>query len=214
MPFKSWDSYSRFQKSVVGESRYIQSDEATDFLQAIITSGKERVRLIPKGTQLWRAQLGHDLRPEHVGEELMDYFPTAYKPERMKPLRDSAREGRANPKGIPFLYTATGKETAMAEVRPWIGSIISAGQFITVKELKLIDFSVEQGDEQYFFFHEPTEEEKVRAVWSHINNAFSRPVLESDTTADYAPTQIIAEFIKSKGYDGIVYKSAFVIPPF
>ena len=85
----------------------------------------------------------------------------------------------------------------------------TTGCFVTTKELKLIDFSVEHGEKQYFFFSEPTEEEKIRAVWSHIDNAFSRPVLESDSTADYAPTQIIAEFIKSKGYDGIVYKSAF-----
>ena len=132
----------------------------------------------------------------------------AYKPERMKPLRDSAREGRANPKGIPYLYVATDKETAMSEVRPWIGSIISTGCFVTTKELKLMDFSVEHGEKQYFFFSEPSKEKKIRAVWSHIDDAFSRPVLESDSTADYAPTQVIAEFIKSKGYDGIVYKSA------
>lgn len=138
----------------------------------------------------------------------MDDFPTAYSPNRMKPLRDSAREGRANPKGIPCLYLATDKETAMSEVRPWIGSIISTGQFSTTRELKLMDFSVEHGKEQYYFFSEPSEEEKIQAVWSHIDNAFSRPVTESDSTADYAPTQVIAELIKSKGYDGIVYKSA------
>ncbi|WP_181463002.1 RES family NAD+ phosphorylase [Halomonas taeanensis] len=67
---------------------------------------------------------------------------------------------------------------------------------------------MEHGEEQYFFFSEPFEELKIRAVWSHIDSAFSRPVLESDSTADYAPTLVIAEFIKSKGYDGIVYKSA------
>lgn len=208
MPFKSWNSFRHFQNSVVRESRHIQSEEASDFLKAIIVSGKERIRVLTKGAYLWRAQLGHDWRPEYAGDEIIDYFPTAYKPERMKPLRDSAREGRANPKGIPYLYVATKKETAMSEVRPWIGSIISTGFFVTTKELELIDFSVEHGEEQHFFFSEPTEEEKIRAVWSHIDNAFSRPVLESDSTADYAPTQVIAEFIKSKGYDGIVYKSA------
>ncbi len=120
--------------------------------------------MLTKGAYLWRAQLGHDWRPEYAGDEIIDYFPTAYKPERVKPLRDSAREGRANPKGIPYLYVATKKETAMSEVRPWIGSIISTGFFVTTKELKLIDFSVEHGEEQHFFFSEPTEEEKIRAV--------------------------------------------------
>jgi RES domain-containing protein len=30
----------------------------------------------------------------------------------MKPLRDRAREGRANPKGIPYLYLATHAKAA------------------------------------------------------------------------------------------------------
>lgn len=41
----------------------------------------------------------------------------------MKPLSNSASEGRANPKGIPYLYVATDKETAMSEVRPSLGAI-------------------------------------------------------------------------------------------
>ena len=47
----------------------------------------------------------------------------------MKPLGGRATDGRANPRGIPCLYLATTKETAMSEVRPWIGSYVSAGQF-------------------------------------------------------------------------------------
>ena len=31
----------------------------------------------------------------------------------------------------------------------------------------------------------------------------------ADDTADYAPTQVIAEVFRSEGYDGIAYKSAF-----
>lgn len=31
---------------------------------------------------------------------------------------------------------------------------------------------------------------------------------ESDSISDYAPTQIIAKYIKSKGYRGIAYKSS------
>lgn len=135
MAFESWDSYRRFRDLIAKESRYIHSEEATSFLQEVINSGKDRVRVLKQGAILWRSQLGHDWRPEYAGEEFMDDFPTAYSPNRMKPLRDSAREGRANPKGIPCLYLATDKETAMSEVRPWIGSIISTGQFSTTREL-------------------------------------------------------------------------------
>ncbi|WP_326492288.1 RES family NAD+ phosphorylase [Rhizobium leguminosarum] len=52
-------------------------------------------------------------------------------------------------------------------------------------------------------------EEKERAVWISIDNAFSQPVTRSDDMADYVPTQILAEVFKNAGYDAIGYKSQF-----
>lgn len=49
----------------------------------------------------------------------------------------------------------------------------------------------------------------MQSVWADIDRAFSQPVSPSDDTADYVPTQIIADLFKSKGYDGIIYRSAF-----
>jgi hypothetical protein len=46
-------------------------------------------------------------------------------------------------------------------------------------------------------------------VWAAIDGAFAEPVTRTDDTADYAPTQIIAELFRSEGYDGVAYKSAF-----
>ena len=34
------------------------------------------------------------------------------------------------------------------------------------------------------------------------------PVTSNETTADYAPTQIIAELFKNNGFDGIAYRSS------
>jgi hypothetical protein len=96
----------------------------------------------------------------------------------------------------------------MSEVRPWLGSNISVGQFNTVKELRLIDCSVNHAKGGFFYFKEPSEKEKDFAVWAHIDRAFSEPVTLSDKSSDYVPTQIIAELFKSEGFDGVVYKSA------
>ena len=54
-------------------------------------------------------------------------------PERMKPLAGWAREGRADLKGILYLYLAAAKDPALAEVRPRLGSMISLGVFIIRK---------------------------------------------------------------------------------
>lgn len=52
-------------------------------------------------------------------------MPVLFRPARMKPLPYQASEGRANPKGIPYLYTATYHDTAIVEVRPWVGALVS-----------------------------------------------------------------------------------------
>ncbi len=47
----------------------------------------------------------------------------------MKRLQGSARECRANPKGIPCLYLSSVMRTAAAEVRPWIGTYVTLAKF-------------------------------------------------------------------------------------
>jgi len=128
----------------------------------------------------------------------------------MKPLSNKASEGRVNPKGIPYLYLATDKETAMAEIRPWLGSEISVGQFKILQDLVVVDCSIHEGHKGGFTFYlkEPNPEKRERAVWSDIDDAFSTPVNPSDHSADYVPTQIIAELFKNNGADGILYRSS------
>jgi len=214
--FKSWRSYYDFREVVHRKNRYILDDESLDFLNSLIETCSDRERKIEAGAILWRAQNGHSWYPyyqedpETKEEVHVDDFPSPFPEERMKPLANSAVEGRANPKGIPYLYVATDKYTAMSEVRPWLGAIISIAQIKIERNLKVLDFSVEHGEKHNFslYFKEPTSEEKTKAVWRDIDNAFSEPTQDSDMKSDYAPTQIISEYVKSKGYDGIAYKSS------
>ena len=178
------------------------------FLDAVLSTGKAKERVIKKDSNFWRAQIGNDWRSifndgAEIGEEACPYPPS-----RMKPLPCLATEGRANPKGIPHLYLATNKETAMSEVRPWLGTNISVGQFKVKEALRLIDCSVHHGKGLVLYLDEPDVEKRELSVWTHIDNAFSKPVNSSDKTSDYVPTQIIAELFKSEGYDGIIYKSS------
>ena len=213
MSFKSSNSYSKFSLAVNRKQRYILDEDSKAFLNSIIETCKDRETILKANSIVWRAQIGCDLRPysqtdPDSGENVwIDDFEIPFPSNRMKPLPHSASEGRANPKGIPCLYVASDKETAMSEVRPWLGSVISIGRFKLKKELKILDFSIEYGRNNIHFMDVP-EEEILKTVWCDIDNAFSTPTKTSDITSNYAPTQIISEFIKSKGYDGIAYKSS------
>ncbi len=207
--FKSWNSYRNFANRVRRTNRYIRALEDDDFLREVLRTSASRIRDVPAGSGLWRAQLGHDWRPHYEGDLHVDDLPAQYLPDRMKPLPDRATEGRANPKGIPVLYLSTRKKTAMSEVRPWLGSLVSCARFQTTRDLKIVDFSVHHGSGFMFYFSEPDASKREEAVWRQIDRAFSEPTTAADDTADYVPTQVIAELFRNEGYDGIAYKSAF-----
>tara|TARA_Y100000588_G_C14266464_1_gene930145 strand:- start:1057 stop:1806 length:750 start_codon:yes stop_codon:yes gene_type:complete len=208
MSFKSWNSYMQFSHSVKNKSRYVLDDVAHSFLQGIRDTCESRVEVIQPNSEMWRAQMGHDLLPLMQGDIHVDDIFVPYSEKRMRPLPNSASEGRANPKGIPCLYVASRKETAMSEIRPWLGSIISVAKFTNSKELRVIDFSKRHDHILPFYFTEPDEAERIEAVWTSVDKAFSEPITNSDQKSDYAPTQIIAELVKSLDYDGIAFRSS------
>jgi hypothetical protein len=210
--FKSVASYMWFGEEVRAERRYFRSKQTDLFLQAVLATGATRELNLSKGTALWRAQVGHAWRIDKKSStpSLQIVLPAPFPAKRMLPLPDRALENRANPKGIPYPYMATDKETAMSETRPWPGATLTVAQFKTVRDLKLIDCSKDVGALHPFAYHgtNPTSGERERVVWCQINEGFSRPVERSDHVADYVPTQILAELFKDNGYDGLKYRSS------
>ena len=63
-------------------------------------------------------------------------------------------------------------------------------KFKIVKELTIIDCSVNHSLTPLYFdvnkgFYEPDEPEREKAVWAHIDQAFSRPVTSNENQAHY-----------------------------
>ena len=208
--FKSWNSYNEFANRIRRQTRFFRKSEDQNFLYQVLQTSKSRVTELPMSTRLWRAQLGHAWRPLRQDGQYVEDVPAAYGHERMKPLEGRAAEGRANPKGIPVLYLSTKQETAMSEVRPWPGNFVSCALFRTARLLKIVNFSGCQRRNFVYYFNEPDDpNKKEKEVWTQIGQAYSEPTTSADDTADYLPTQVIAELFKTEGFDGIAYKSAF-----
>ena len=204
--FESWNSYWAFSQAVRFRSRFLHDDVVKAFLQAITDSTEKRSVVLTPGKVVCRAQLGHDWRKRNQAGISWDE-PIPFSAERMKPLRNSALEGRVNPRGIPCLYAANNEKTAIAEVRPWVGALVSVAQMRPVHELRLVDCS--DGHEATFDLHieEPPPEIREGVVWREIGRAFSSPVSTNPGIAEYVPTQILAEHFRKQGYDGVHYKS-------
>ncbi|MFZ0760863.1 MAG: RES family NAD+ phosphorylase, partial [Candidatus Sulfotelmatobacter sp.] len=205
--FKSCRSYRQFAHSITTQWRFARNAERADFLHAVLATSVSRQEVIPAESTLWRAQLRQDWIPEDQGGGIIDEFPSPFGPERMKPLVNRAREGRANPKGIPYLYLATHQETAVAEIRPWIGSSVSIAVFRLSREVRVVN-AVSDDHRLIVYASEPKPEVREREIWRDIDRAFSQPVTSADNTADYAPTQVLAEFFRESGLDGVAYGSS------
>jgi len=205
--FKSWRSYWWFEQSVRERNRAFRTPDDEAFLKAVLASTGPFRETWNEGTILWRAQVGSEKRSDPMpgGRTYTAEFP--FPAQRMFPFRDQATEGRANPKGIPCLYLATERDTAMGEVRPWKGSLVTVGQFKTVEDLRLVNLSLGKPSKPSYD-DEPSPQEQTAAVWAHIDMAFSEPVTPDDRVADYAPTQVLAEMFRKDGADGIAYRSA------
>jgi len=204
--FKSWGAFRQFEHATKHKRRYIHDPEVEAFLETVLQTASKRVEVLARESILWRAQLGCGQQP--VCQDGVDIdVPAPHLPQRMTPQRQKASEGRANPKGIPYLYLATHHDTALAEVRPWIGSFISLGQFKTLRELRVVNCTT---DEQGFliYLEEPSAEKREESVWADIDRAFAQPVSPSDDIADYVSIQTIAELFKANGFDGVAYRSS------
>ena len=195
-----------FSHTVQFRARFVHDRGVTSFLRAATNSAESRVFDFPPEKALWRAQVGHDLEQRTQGDRTYDE-PTPFSFERMKPLRLSAHEGRVNPRGIPCLYSSSNKETAVAEVRPWLGSLVSVAQLKPVRGLRLVNCGEGHDNRSDLYFEEPSPAVRDQAVWRAISRAFSEPVNPDPGVAEYAPTQVLAEHFKKLGYDGVLYRS-------
>ncbi|MDF2434769.1 MAG: hypothetical protein JWP44_4400 [Mucilaginibacter sp.] len=206
--FRSDEDYEHFADYVRRRSRYVLDGQQNEFVEAVIQTSKKRTTAMPSGQVLWRAAQGYVYKPKEEGVHPHDvFFLNSIAPhplERMTPLRDSAKEGRVNPKGIPCLYTATDPETAMMETRPWAGSVLTVSQLVLLKQITLVDRTLAN---EFDLVRSPTQAQLESNNWYVLNEAFSQPVFDGEMTADYAPTQYIAEAFRTMGYDGIIYAS-------
>lgn len=119
----------------------------------------------------------------------------SYVPEDPKLIRDA----RSNPKFICYLYVAESPTTAVYEVRPILYNAVNVAGIEVKEPLLIANLAVD--------IDPYSEKEKSVDEWllGFVQSAFSSPTNNPD---DYIPSQIIAEFFRHLGYDGIRYSSS------
>lgn len=190
------NGFDAFIDRTLNEERHFWSDETNLFLSAMLESSKTRIRTVPLGSEYFRARVCNT-----DGKILSK--------EEMKPKKNLRSEGRVNPYNINVLYLANRKETAIAETRAANRKPVTVARFTTTRDLKLVDCTKDRPDFGWWSNHIQCQEDAEGYTWVDIGGAFSKPTEPNNLRDLYIPTQIIADFFKHHGFDGIIYQSQF-----
>ena len=198
------DYWSSFKYIVECHRRYALNfgkNGMPDFPAVLATTNPALRETIAAGSIFYRARL-HDRSLEYRS-------PTTE--ELGAPPSDLAKAGRANAAGIRVLYTSDTEETAVSEIRPHIGSMVSVGRCIAIEEMKVFDLTTRRRVRGLDpFAADFDQHEKDARFLATLNDEFARPLALHAPDKEYAPTQIVAELIANERYDGIKYGSAMI----
>jgi quinol monooxygenase YgiN len=153
---------------------------------------KNHTKRIKKGTKFYRARIISLNEMTLKNDDMLQGFPEI---GSMSPDPEIATAQRASPQKISYLYVAEDEYTALSETRPGLLSFVSLAEIEACDDLVVFDmwFDIENYDSM-------REEEQLAA-------SFSAVISEKEKEIDYLPMQYVAEYIKSKGADGIRYVS-------
>ena len=148
---------------------------------------------IKKRTYLYRARICQQkLRPSKMG----------------KPPAEKSKHGRANPRGIPYLYLASDAETAAREVRPNIFEKVTVGKFRIKNPLRIVDLRKPIIGSPFRYNYDLDFVIENIGFLSKLGTEISKPIDPKDSDLEYLPLQYLCEFIKNEEFDGIAYRSS------
>lgn len=195
------NEWYKYKNTVKHQNRFINS-LPVEIEKLLSTPPWDFYKLVHKENTLYRARVGSaDGKTAPYAANLFDMG--------MPPIH-LARAGRANPDGIPYLYLAGSEETAIAEVRPWCGALITIATFKLKESLNTINFSVFNDKSLFDYMKSENVDEAISQLqfFNNFSSEMSQPISPSDSYLEYIATQYVTEFIKNEGYDGIIFDSS------
>lgn len=188
--------WNRFKDELKRINRFFPENKLENLLSGLM----EELKIDPKSvSKLWyRARVQRGNNP-------------LTKNEMGAPPPEKAQQGRANPTGIPYLYLASNKDTAISEIRPHTGDNAFVAEVSINDSLDVIDLRDPRKTISPFDINGKKDIASLRGdieFLVHLGEELKRPVLPHSAEIDYLPTQYICELIKKNQYHGVLYNSS------
>lgn len=130
--------------------------------------------------------------------------------EMGKPPAEKSTAGRANPKGIPYLYVSTKVETTLYESRSSLLDYVTIAEFRLMEQLNVISLRGIDLFSPFGFGEQLSKHLANQKYLIRLEQELSRPIRRFDKELDYLPSQYLCEYVKSLGYDAIEYGSSLI----
>ena len=160
--------------------------------------GRRRV-MVPLGSTFYRARLGCVEK---------DGVSVPYRGADIGAPSATASSGRAHRAPERVLYVADQEATCVAEVRPARGMNVSICTMTPTRDVTIVDLFRPATWLDPFFIEEPHYHMDMEALLFILGQEMAIPLRRDDDEGHYLPCQLLADFIRAGGYDGIRYPSA------
>jgi len=190
--------YSRFFDIGLEDSR----ESLLKVVAELLTKSELTINL-DKGDKVYRARIlddKFDIKAEPI-EILKNVGP---------PQKDKVKNNRMSPAGIPYIYLSNAKEICFSEIRAKTNDSVVVAEFEITKRLKILDLTSVPNIKERSIFDDEFDPDIRWATdfMRRFNQEISRPISEKEAALEYVPTQLLAEFIRKIGFDGIQFKSS------
>lgn len=122
----------------------------------------------------------------------------------------AAAAGRMNARGIAVFYGAIEPETALAEVRPPVGSQVAVAKFTVTRPLRLLDVEALRSVKAAGSIFDPNYRRQAQQAqfMETLSHRITRPVMPNEEVFEYLATQAVADFLATESkLDGIIFPS-------
>ena len=161
---------------------------------------------LPAGKKLYRARIidaADDDNPNKgIGKTVDDRFLGYNDINSREPLIGISGAGRNNIAGESYLYVASNPQTACMEVKSQFADLISLATFELQQPLKIIDFASD--DKKFELEDMKIYGLRLGELFTLLMLRYMQPVRGENT---YRVTQIISDYLRKTGIDGIAYNS-------
>jgi hypothetical protein len=161
---------------------------------------------VPTGSEYYRARIGVQSRLKLKRSGPQDCQQFLYLPHTGKdidrPPLTVASEGRFNRARVSILYLASDSSTAVAELRPHPGHLVSTAKFRLKRDLQVANFA----EHDIRNFLSDSRLEQLRRILS-IADVLNVPV-QPENHILYAVTQLFSDAVRVDGFEGLIFKSS------